>query len=134
LTKLFASGKGGWILASEGMEGLCDVAGRSPALAVAARMPLPSMREPLWEALGERIRAGGRNPRHELMNPSAALRLKREFVPLLRKDGLKVIWLLDARASGEGLGSYAARSLDCEPQTAADLEALQAATRAVLSS
>jgi len=144
LSKLFASARGGWILASEGMEGLYDGDGRAPALAVVARMPLPSMREPWWEAQGENLRAKGRNLRYDLWHPAAALRLKRELAPLRRheagaakedkesREGLKMVWLLDARASGEGLGAYAARSLGCEPQTAADLAALQAATRAVL--
>jgi len=144
LSKLFASARGGWILASEGMEGLYDADGRSPALAVVARMPLPSMREPWWEAQGENLRTKGRNLRYDLWHPAAALRLKRELAPLRRheadaakedkesREGLKMVWLLDARASGEGLGAYAARSLGCEPQTAADLAALQAATRAVL--
>ncbi len=140
LIKLFASAGGGWILATEGMEGLHDAEGRAPGLALVARMPLPSMREPWWEAQGERLRSEGRNLRYDLWHPAAALRLKRELAPLWKKTGqkegnteaLKIVWLLDARASAEGLGAYAARSLGCEPQTAADLGALQAATRAVL--
>ena len=79
LYKLFASTKGGWILATEGVEELRDTEGRSPALAIVARMPLPSPREPLLEMQGERLRDEGKNPRQDLWHPMAVLRLKREF-------------------------------------------------------
>ena len=136
LYKLFASTRGGWILATEGVENLCDMQGRSPALAIIARMPMPSSREPLLEMQSECLRDSeknrGKNLRHELWHPMAVLRLKREFALLRRKPGLKAVWLLDARAAAEGLGAFAARSLGCEPQTAADLAALQALTQAAL--
>ena len=128
LTKLFASARGGFILATEGMEGLRDCEGKPPALVIATRMPLPSPREPLWEALGEQVRAHGGNLRFALSHPAAVLKLKRELAPF-RKDGLKTIWLLDARASSEGLGAYAAKALDCEAVVAPDLNALQVLTR-----
>jgi Rad3-related DNA helicase len=132
LIKLFASSHGGWVLATEGMEGFHDAEDHAPALVVVTRMPLPSMREPWWEAQADRLRSQGRNLRYDLWHPAAALRLKRELAPLRHAEGLKMVWLLDARASGEGLGAYAARSLGCESQIAMDLPALQSATRAVL--
>ena len=97
-------------------------------MVIATRMPLPSPREPLWEALGEQVRAHGGNLRFALSHPAAVLKLKRELAPF-RKDGLKTIWLLDARASSEGLGAYAAKALDCEAVVAPDLNALQVLTR-----
>ncbi len=132
LYKLYASTQGGWVLATEGVEDLRDSGGQVPALTIIARMPLPSSREPLLEMQGEHLRNEGKNARHELWHPMATLRLKREFALLRKKPGLKVVWLLDARASAEGLGAFAARSLDCEPQTAGDLQALQTFTRETL--
>jgi Rad3-related DNA helicase len=131
LARLYSTGRGGWILATEGMADLRDNEGHAPALAVIARMPLP-VRDPLWEARADRISAAGRNPRLDLWHPAAALRLKRELVPLRRDGGARMIWLLDARASGEGLGAFAARALGCDPASAQNLQALRAQTARIL--
>ncbi len=132
LVRLFASARGGVVLATEGIEGLRDATGAAPAVAVIARMPLPSGRDPWLEARGEALRAEGRNVRRELWHPAAVLRLKREVARLGRDGGPKVYWCLDARASGDGLGVLVARSLPAVPQPCSDLAALQAATRRAL--
>ncbi|MCD6024684.1 MAG: ATP-dependent helicase [Fibrobacteria bacterium] len=127
--RLFASARGGWVLATEGIPGLKDSEGRGPALALITRMPLPPAHDPVLEARGEILKAEGRNARAELWNPAAIVRLKKEWAGLAHDGpGPRVLWLLDARAAAEGLGAQAARSLGAEPETVKNLEDLRAAT------
>jgi hypothetical protein len=102
------------------------------------RMPLPPAHDPLLEARGEIVKELGRNARAELWHPAAVLRVKREWSSLHRGGSAgaapRALWLLDARASAEGLGAHAGRALGCEPETAADVAALQDKTREALGS
>jgi ATP-dependent DNA helicase DinG len=131
--RLFASEKGGWVLATEGIPGLKDASGNGPALALITRMPLPPAHDPVLEARGEILKAEGKNARAELWHPAAVLRLKKEWAALGAGGGSppRVLWLLDARASAEGLGALAARSLGSEPESLRNAEDLTAATRAI---
>jgi ATP-dependent DNA helicase DinG len=133
--RLYASGRGGFVLVTEGVPGLRDADGRAPALFLVTRMPLPPAHDPLLEARGEIVKELGRNARAELWHPAAVLRVKREWSALHRGDpaaGPRALWLLDARASAEGLGAQAGRALGCEPETVADVAALQDKTREAL--
>lgn len=134
ILRLYAAGRGGIVLAAEGLAGLCDADGQAPALWVITRMPLPSPHEPLLEARGETLREQGMNARLELWHPAAVLRLKRDW-SVLKKGGARgpgTVWLLDARAATEGLGARMAGALGSEPEAMRDLAALQAATSVVL--
>ncbi len=133
LRQLFASARGGLVLATEGMDGLRDGEGLSTAVAVVARMPLPSFREPYLEARAESIRAEGGNPRRDLWHPSGILRLKQDLSVLRHGGNLRAIWFLDTRAIAEGLGTATAQALGCKAETAADLAALQAMTSDALT-
>jgi DNA polymerase III epsilon subunit family exonuclease len=127
--RLFASARGGWVFATEGIPGLRDREGRGPALALITRMPLPPAHDPVLEARGEILKAEGRNARAELWNPAAVLRLKKEWAGLSHAGGApRVLWLLDARAAAEGLGAQAARALGAEPESFRNLEDLRAAS------
>lgn len=136
--RLHAAGEGGLVLVTEGIPGLRDAKGRAPALFLITRMPLPPAHDPLLEARAEVVKELGRNARAELWHPAAVLRVKREWsglhrgVPEASGDGPRAVWLLDARASAEGLGAQCARALGCEPETVPDVAALQAATRQAL--
>jgi Rad3-related DNA helicase len=131
--RLFASGTGGWVLATEGIPGLKDAEGRGPALALITRMPLPPTHDPVLEARGEILKAEGRNARAELWNPAAVLRLKKEWAGLNRSafpqgvGGPRALWLLDARAAAEGLGAQAGRALGCNPESVKSVADLTAA-------
>jgi len=127
--RLFASTSGGIVLATEGMPGLKDREGKGPALALVTRMPLPPAHDPVLEARGEILKAEGRNARNELWNAAAVLRLKKEWAGLNASgSGPRAIWLLDARASTEGLGAQAAQALGMEAKVARSGPELAAAT------
>ena len=132
--RLFGSTQGGWVLVTEGIPGLKDAHGNGPALAIITRMPLPPTHDPVLEARGEILKAEGKNARAELWNPAAVLRLKKEWAGLNKGSvpGPRVLWLLDARASAEGLGAQAARSLGAEPESFRNVTDLTAATTAAL--
>ena len=134
VTQLYANQQGGIVLATEGIQGLKDSQGHGPALVVVTRLPLPPSRDPLWEVRNEKEAASGRNPRYSLWNPYAALHLKQELASMRKGpgEGIKRIWLFDARASLDGSGAYAGRALGLEPQKMANLEALIAKTQEVL--
>jgi ATP-dependent DNA helicase DinG len=139
--RLFASGTGGWVLATEGIPGLKDKAGRAPGLCLVTRMPLPPAQDPVLEARAEVLReqnqgappANSRAVRSELWHPPAILRLKKEWSALRKTQSTgsetKVIWLLDARASAEGLGLQAGKSLGAEPESVSTVDALRDATQ-----
>lgn len=142
ITRLYASGRGGLVIASEGIPGLRDADGRAPAVLAVTRMPLPPPRDPLLEARGEPLREEGRNARGELWQPAAVLRLKREWTMLHRgpaSPGMPpppdparapaAVWLLDARAATEGLGARLADALGLAARTAPDAPALVAMTQ-----
>ncbi len=133
LQRLYATGTGGWVLATEGLPDLRDAAGASPSLFLITRMPLPSHRDPLFDARAEVVRERGGNARSLLWHPAAVLRLKQEWTALHRKGaGPVAAWLLDARASGDGLGARAAKALGCAGEACADAETLRAATHAAI--
>ena len=138
ITRLYAAGRGGFVIASEGLPGLRDDEGRAPAVWALTRMPLPPPRDPVLEARGEPLREEGHNARGELWQPAAVLRIKREWAMLHRglvpgtADAPKAIWLLDARAATEGLGARLATALNLKAEVATTAEELEEKTGAAL--
>ncbi len=146
ITRLYAAGRGGFVIASEGLPGLRDDAGRAPAVWALTRMPLPPPRDPILEARGEPLREEGRNARGELWQPAAVLRVKREWSQQHRGPAPfqppppdtagarapEVIWLLDARASTEGLGARLAGALGASVEVAQTVDDLKTKTEAAL--
>jgi Rad3-related DNA helicase len=134
IVRLYGSGRGGFVIASEGIPGLRDLDGEAPALWLLTRMPLPPPRDPLLEARGEPLREEGRNVRAELWQPAAVLRLKREWAMLHREGAIapRAIWLLDARAATEGLGAKLGEALGAHVSVARSPEELGEKTRGSL--
>jgi Rad3-related DNA helicase len=130
ITRLYAAGRGGFVLATEGLPGLRDAEGRAPALWLLTRMPLPPPRDPLLEARGEPMRDEGKNARLELWHPAAILRVKREWAMLHREGavGPRAVWLLDARAATEGLGARLGEALGAKVEVARSVEELREKT------
>jgi len=136
IVRLYASGRGGFVIASEGIPGLRDLEGNAPALWLLTRMPLPPPRDPLLEARGEPLREEGRNVRAELWQPAAVLRLKREWAMLHREGAVapRALWLLDARAAAEGLGAKLGEALGAHITVARSVEELLAKSAMALNS
>lgn len=134
VARLYAAGRGGFVIASEGIPGLRDGDGHAPALWLLTRMPLPPPRDPVLDARGEPLRAEGHNVRAELWQPAAVLRIKREWA-LLHREGAqapRAIWLLDARAATEGLGARLGEALGADVTVARGAEELRDKTRNAL--
>jgi Rad3-related DNA helicase len=131
IVRLYASGRGGFVLATEGLPGLRDTDGNAPGLWVLTRMPLPPPHDPLLEARGEVLREQGINARLELWHPAAVLRIKLDWAALCRsgeQSAPRTIWLLDARAATEGLGVRMAGALGCEAIAVKDMAELKEKT------
>jgi DNA polymerase III epsilon subunit family exonuclease len=133
--RMYATGRGGFVLTAEAMPGLRDADGREPALWVVTRMPLLPPRDPVLEARGAVRREEGGNPKSDLWHPAAILRLKRDWSVLRgaeSAEGTKAVWLLDGRAATEGLGARFAGALGFAPDAARDLADLQTKTATAL--
>jgi len=135
IVRLYASGRGGFVIASEGLPGLRDLDGNAPALWLLTRMPLPPPRDPLLEARSEPLREEGRNVRAELWQPAAVLRLKREWAMLHREGAIapRALWLLDARAATEGLGAKLGEALGAHITIARNPDELKVKTHGKLA-
>ncbi|HEX2612045.1 MAG TPA: helicase C-terminal domain-containing protein, partial [Fibrobacteria bacterium] len=120
ITRLYASERGGWVLATEGLAGLRDADGKAPALWIVSRLPVPPPHDPVLEARGELFRSG-----REPWRTAAILRVKREWHALRRGGSApETVWLTDSRAAGEGSGARLARAMGWQAETAKDMEAL----------
>jgi DNA polymerase III epsilon subunit family exonuclease len=130
IVRLYAAGRGGLVIASEGLPGLRDADDQAPTVWLLTRMPLPPPRDPLLEARGEPLREEGHNTRLELWQPAGVLRVKREWAMLHREGHTapRALWLFDARAATEGLGARLGESLGANVETARNADELKGKT------
>jgi DNA polymerase III epsilon subunit family exonuclease len=108
---------------------------RLPELCIVTKLPFPVPGEPLLAAALEKVQEAGGNPLHDLLLPSAVLKLKQELGRFPRSASHPsgpVIWLLDPRLVTEKYARSFLRGLGIQPVICESEEDLVAKTEAAL--
>jgi DNA polymerase III epsilon subunit family exonuclease len=107
---------------------------RVPEICIVTKLPFPVPGEPLLAAALQKLQEAGGNPLHDLLLPSAVLKLKQELgrYPRARSGLGPILWILDPRLVTEKYSRSFLRGLGISPVICESEEELLARTETAL--